>query len=93
MLASPVPGNRNRRGSRIHHVPGMPYYEATRAEEVFCTEADAWAGLVRFHVEPQEFHRAVLCSESARQEVLRIDGQHAELRCAPTIKLPHTASY
>ena len=27
----------------IYHVPGMPYYDATRAEEVFCTEAEARA--------------------------------------------------
>ena len=32
-------GNRNRKDRRIYHVPTMPYYEATRAEEVFCTEA------------------------------------------------------
>jgi hypothetical protein len=36
-------GNRNRKGQWIYHVPGMPYYDATRAEEVFCTEAEARA--------------------------------------------------
>lgn len=36
-----IKGNRSRRGEWIYHVPGMPYYEQTRAEEVFCTEADA----------------------------------------------------
>jgi hypothetical protein len=38
-----IKGNRNRKGRRIHHVPGMPYYDRTRPEEVFCTEAEARA--------------------------------------------------
>ncbi|WP_241229876.1 thermonuclease family protein [Tsuneonella rigui] len=38
-----IKGNRNRRGQWIYHLPGMPYYEATRAEEIFCTEAEAQA--------------------------------------------------
>lgn len=38
-----IKGNRNRKGQWIYHLPGMPYYEATRAEEIFCTEADAQA--------------------------------------------------
>jgi endonuclease YncB( thermonuclease family) len=38
-----IKGNRNRRGQWIYHLPGMPYYEQTRAEEVFCTEAEAQA--------------------------------------------------
>lgn len=38
-----IKGNRNRKGQWIYHVPGMPYYEATRAEEVFCSEAAAEA--------------------------------------------------
>ena len=38
-----IKGNRNRKGQWIYHVPGMPYYDATRAEEVFCTEAEARA--------------------------------------------------
>lgn len=38
-----IKGNRNRRGEWIYHLPGMPYYEATRAEEYFCTEAAAQA--------------------------------------------------
>ena len=36
-----IKGNRNRRGEWIYHIPGMPYYEQTRAEEMFCTEAQA----------------------------------------------------
>ena len=36
-------GNRNRRGEWIYHLPCMPYYELTRAEEMFCTEAQASA--------------------------------------------------
>ena len=38
-----IRGNRNRRGEWIYHLPGMPYYEQTRAEEMFCTEAQALA--------------------------------------------------
>jgi hypothetical protein len=38
-----IKGNRNRRGQWIYHLPGMPYYEQTRAEEIFCTEAQAQA--------------------------------------------------
>lgn len=38
-----IKGNRNRKGQWIYHVPGMPYYEATRAEDIFCTEAQAQA--------------------------------------------------
>jgi endonuclease YncB( thermonuclease family) len=38
-----IKGNRNRRGQWIYHLPGMPYYEATRAEEIFCSEAEAQA--------------------------------------------------
>ena len=38
-----IKGNRSRRGDWIYHLPGMPYYEATRAEEIFCTEAEAQA--------------------------------------------------
>ena len=38
-----IKGNRNRRGQWIYHLPGMPYYEQTRAEEVFCSEAAAQA--------------------------------------------------
>lgn len=38
-----IKGNRNRRGEWIYHMPGMPYYEQTRAEEWFCTEAQAQA--------------------------------------------------
>ena len=38
-----IKGNRSRRGEWIYHVPGMPYYEQTRAEDLFCTEAEAEA--------------------------------------------------
>jgi endonuclease YncB( thermonuclease family) len=38
-----IKGNRNRRGEWIYHLPGMPYYEATNPEEMFCTEAQAQA--------------------------------------------------
>jgi hypothetical protein len=38
-----IKGNRDRKGQWIYHLPGMPYYEATRAEEFFCTEAQAQA--------------------------------------------------
>jgi endonuclease YncB( thermonuclease family) len=38
-----IKGNRNRRGQWIYHLPGMPYYEATRPEEMFCTEGQAQA--------------------------------------------------
>lgn len=38
-----IKGNRNRRGQWIYHVPGMPYYGPTRAEEMFCSEEQAQA--------------------------------------------------
>lgn len=38
-----IKGNRNPKGEWIYHVPGMPYYNPTRAEEVFCSEAEARA--------------------------------------------------
>lgn len=38
-----IKGNRSRRGEWIFHLPGMQYYEQTRAEEIFCSEADAIA--------------------------------------------------
>lgn len=38
-----IKGNRNRKGQWIYHVPGMPYYDQTRPEEIFCTEAQAQA--------------------------------------------------
>jgi hypothetical protein len=37
-----IKGNRGQHGW-IYHVPGMPYYEQTRAEEMFCSEAEAQA--------------------------------------------------
>jgi len=38
-----IKGNHSRRGDWIYHLPGMPYYDATRAEAFFCTEAQAQA--------------------------------------------------
>lgn len=38
-----IKGNRNRRGEWIYHLPGTPYYDQTRPEEMFCTEAEAHA--------------------------------------------------
>lgn len=38
-----IKGNHSRRGDWIYHLPGMPYYDATRAEAYFCTEAQAQA--------------------------------------------------
>lgn len=38
-----IKGNRSRRGEWIYHLPGMPYYDVTRPEELFCSEADAQA--------------------------------------------------
>lgn len=38
-----IKGNHSRRGEWIYHLPGMPYYNATRAEAYFCTEEDAQA--------------------------------------------------
>ena len=38
-----IKGNVSRRGGRIYHLPGMPYYDETVAEEIFCTEAEARA--------------------------------------------------
>lgn len=38
-----IKGNKSRRGTLIYHLPGMPYYEQTVAEEIFCTERDAKA--------------------------------------------------
>lgn len=38
-----IKGNHSRRGELIYHMPGMPYYEETNAEEMFCSEADARA--------------------------------------------------
>lgn len=38
-----IKGNRSRRGEWIYHVPGMPYYAETRAEQMFCSEREARA--------------------------------------------------
>lgn len=38
-----IKGNRSRRGEWIYHLPGMEFYEETRAEEVFCSEREAQA--------------------------------------------------
>ena len=37
-----IKGNRGKNGW-IYHVPGMPYYAQTRAEQVFCSEEEARA--------------------------------------------------
>lgn len=36
-----IKGNISSKGSRIYHVPGGSSYESTKAEEMFCTEAEA----------------------------------------------------
>lgn len=38
-----IKGNHSRRGELIYHLPGMPYYEQTVAEQIFCTEGQARA--------------------------------------------------
>jgi endonuclease YncB( thermonuclease family) len=38
-----IKGNHSRRGEWIYHLPGMPYYDQTRPEEIFCSEAEAQA--------------------------------------------------
>jgi endonuclease YncB( thermonuclease family) len=38
-----IKGNHSRKGELIYHLPGMPYYNETRAEQMFCTEAQARA--------------------------------------------------
>ena len=38
-----IKGNRSRRGDWIYHLPGMPYYDQTRAEDIFCSERAAQA--------------------------------------------------
>lgn len=38
-----IKGNRSRRGEWIYHLPGRPYYDQTRPEELFRTESEAQA--------------------------------------------------
>lgn len=38
-----IKGNHSRRGEWIYHLPGMPYYDQTRAEAMFCSEREAQA--------------------------------------------------
>jgi len=38
-----IKGNHSRKGELIYHLPGMPYYAETKAEQMFCTEAAARA--------------------------------------------------
>jgi endonuclease YncB( thermonuclease family) len=38
-----IKGNHSHRGEWIYHLPGMPYYNATRPEAMFCSEAEAQA--------------------------------------------------
>lgn len=48
-----IKGNHSRRGEWIYHLPGMPYYNQTRAEELFCWEEQAQrAGYRRAIVRP-----------------------------------------
>lgn len=42
-LGCTIKGNRSYRGVWIYHLPGTEFYEETRAEEFFCTEAKAQA--------------------------------------------------
>lgn len=41
--ACAIKGNHSRRGEWIYHLPGTKYYDITRAEEFFCSEAQARA--------------------------------------------------
>ncbi|MCC3375471.1 phospholipase D family protein [Cohnella sp. REN36] len=41
--APEIKGNINAKGDKIYHVPGGASYDRTKAEEMFCTEADAEA--------------------------------------------------
>lgn len=36
-----IKGNKNSRGEKIYHMPGQQFYDKTKAEEMFCSEADA----------------------------------------------------
>lgn len=38
-----IKGNHSRKGDRIYHLPGMPYYGQTVPEQLFCTESEARA--------------------------------------------------
>ncbi|TCP59134.1 copper amine oxidase-like protein [Tumebacillus sp. BK434] len=38
-----IKGNISSSGEKIYHVPGGQYYEATKAEEMFCTKEEAVA--------------------------------------------------
>jgi endonuclease YncB( thermonuclease family) len=38
-----IKGNHSRRGEKIYHLPGMPYYTQTIAEQNFCSEDQARA--------------------------------------------------
>ena len=38
-----IKGNHSRRGEWIYHVPGMPFYDRTRPEAMFCSEEAAQA--------------------------------------------------
>jgi hypothetical protein len=48
--ACSIMGNRNRKGQWIYYLPGMPYYAQTRAEEMFCTEAQAQSAGYRWAI-------------------------------------------
>jgi hypothetical protein len=38
-----IKGNHSRRGEWIYHLPGKPYHNETRAEQMFCSEEEAMA--------------------------------------------------
>ena len=38
-----IKGNHSRKGEKIYHLPGMPHYAETVAEQIFCTQAQARA--------------------------------------------------
>jgi endonuclease YncB( thermonuclease family) len=42
-LGCAIKGNRSIRGEWIYHLPGQQFYDATRPEELFCTEREAVA--------------------------------------------------
>ena len=48
-----IKGNHSRRGEWIYHLPGMPYYEQTRPEAMFCSEAEARAAGYRRAIAPR----------------------------------------
>ena len=69
-------GQQKPEGRRIYHVPGMPYYESARPEEVFCTEAEARAA---------GYRRAIVKENSGQERPLvlpsmRVSGRIGHLQ-------------